>query len=157
MADQQIQKSLLTQDLQRKYEDAQETADRAQFIADDIGLQRAAALLAQAYPDGTLAVFSREWDQDEPMLIQIICQTEDDILVDKQTFLGHTDPLALFRRHAVIMAENAMAQIKSDETRYEHILVEPGSELHAGWIEFDLDLKTMRGAIEAYDRIAVSN
>jgi hypothetical protein len=112
----------------------------AKTTADAARAEHAKALLSDAFPQHTLAVFTRNWDQDEPHLLQLISGAEG---VDDLQVWEERDRLSPEQLHAVNQAEIAIVLIGADDDILEHL--DRSDEFHEDWVEFDLPLAAREG------------
>lgn len=120
---------------------AEVALSEAKNKADAARAEYAAALLGETFPQHTLAVFTRNWDQDEPHLLQLISGAEG---VEDLEVWEERDQLSPEQLHAVNQAEIAIVLIGSDDDILEHL--DPSDEYHNDWVEFDLPLNVTEGS-----------
>lgn len=115
---------------------AEDVATRAKTMADTLRVAYARELLREAFPGYTLAVFARDWNEDQPLLLQILSDQPDQVDID----LSLSSPAFLpdDQRLAAYEAQLQIAKIGSDEEILEHL--DPGEIEHEGWEEFMLSL-----------------
>lgn len=116
---------------------AEEALAEAKRAADVLRTAYARALLTQAFPSHSLAVFARSRDEDEAKLIQLVSSTEgvDDLELTEEAVY---DALSPEQKHAFNEADSAIALIGDDDDLWGHL--EAPDEEHDDWYEFDLYL-----------------
>lgn len=116
---------------------AEEILDSAKRPADLLRVMHAKAVLRRAFPQHAVAVFAREWDQDEPLLIQLI-STEDDVDDVDLEDDAVADALTDVQRRATLVADRAIRLIGNDDEVWRYL--DAPDEEHEDWYEFDLSL-----------------
>jgi len=101
--------------------------------ADALRVEHARALLHNAFPHHSLAVFTRYWEEEEPNLLHIL-GGEDDI----ESWAAGTPEYS-----AACEAEVAIRLIGHDDDILEFL---NAGEEHEGWIEFQLPLTTQEAS-----------
>lgn len=119
---------------------AENVAASAKHLADTLRAEYARLLLAEAFPGYTLAIFSRNWDEDEPKLLQILSDHRD--LDDIDLSLSSPAALPADQQSAAYAAQLQIRLIGSDDEILEHL--DPGETEHEGWEEFVLYLDADR-------------
>ncbi len=117
---------------------SEDVAARAKHVADTLRADYAAQLLHAVFPEHTLAIFARHWDEAEPALVQLLSRTSR--VPDLEFSKGHSDfdALQTHEKSALINAEQEIMKIGSDDDILEHL--DPGAEEHRDWTEFVLYL-----------------
>lgn len=130
-----IDKSRDIAQIDAEREDAEKVLAEAKTAADALRAEHAAAALRQAFPQHTLAVFTRAWDEDGPKLYQLLSSQEgvDDIDLEEDG-----EKLTREQLVACSVADRAIRLIGSDDEIYEHL--DLPDEEHQDWTEFDLSL-----------------
>lgn len=118
-------------------EQAEEILAAARERANQVRVEHARAVLREAFPSHSLAVFARYDDQQRPALIQLLSDDPDATDVDIQE-KDAWDGLPAPGREAVEIANTAIGLIGDDEEIWRHL--DAGSEQHENWYEFDLEL-----------------
>lgn len=115
---------------------AADVAANAKHLADQLRTHYAKALLKEAFPDHTLAVFARNWDEDQPSLLQLLSDRADVDDID----LSHDEDghLSRSQKSALAAAEHQIRLIGPDDDLLDHL--ESGQEDHSDWFEFQLSL-----------------
>lgn len=119
-------------------EQAETALAQAEGVADVLRVEHAVAVLHEAFPGHTLAVFGRAWDEDAPHLMQLLAADADVEPID----LGDSDSSNNLSREqsvACSIAERAIRLIGDDNEVWRYL--EPGEEEHEDWYEFNLPLK----------------
>lgn len=113
---------------------AEEALAESKAAADVLRVAYSMAVLSDAFPQHSLVVFARSWDQDEPRIIQILSATEgvEDIDVQEPEAVSLSDE----QWRAINEADNSIVAIGSDEEIWQHL--DAGEEEHEDWYEFDL-------------------
>lgn len=119
---------------------AENIAANAKHLADSLRAEYARLLLAEAFPGYALAVFARDWEEDEPKLLQLLSDRRD--LDDIDLTLSNPAALPEEQRRAAYEAQLQIRLIGSDEEILEHL--DPGETEHEGWEEFVLYLDADR-------------
>lgn len=112
-------------------------------LANKMRTRHARAVLVEAFPQHSLAVFTRNWDQDEPRLIQLLAPADADTSV---LDLDLTDDevvhaLTSGQQSAINTADMAIRLIgdrANDEELWNHL--EAPDEEREDWYEFQLDI-----------------
>lgn len=118
-------------------ESAERVAGEAKHLADSLRAEYARLLIAEAFPEHTLAIFARNWDEEKPMLIQLLAGQTDIADLDLQED-PELDSIAPEKRKLLIEAERAIQVIGSDDDILRHL--SPGETEHGDWTEFQLVL-----------------
>ena len=108
----------------------------AKHLADQLRTHYAKALLKESFPDHTLAIFIRNWDEDRPSLLQLLSHgagvDDIDLTDDEDAHLSSEQDKAL------AAAEHQIRLIGSDDDLLNHL--DPSDEDHGDWFEFQLPL-----------------
>lgn len=123
-------------------ERAVKVAAEAKHLADSLRAEYARQLLHEHFPGHTLAVFARNWDEDNPALIQLLSANDAYPDLDLMKPAPDFDDLPQDKRAAVIEAEAKIVAIGADDDILEHL--DPGAEEHQDWTEFVLYLDPNR-------------
>lgn len=116
---------------------AEKALERAKHRADTLRTKHAAALLRETFPRHEVAIFARNWDEDEPSLMQLLTTAESVGDIDRSKGDGRLD-LTREQWSAINQAENAIILIGPDDDILDHL--DPSNEEHDGWVEFRLPL-----------------
>jgi len=116
---------------------AENVLAQATDSANIIRVMHAAAVLTEHFPSHTLAVFFRNWDENEATLVQLLSASDDvdDLDLRDESVAG---ALSAEQLRAVGTADFAIRLIGSDNELGRHLT--EGEEEHEGWYEFTLDL-----------------
>lgn len=119
-------------------EDVKRAQRHAKDAADALRAEYARRLLSDAFPAHATAVFARNWDEEEPGLIQLL--SDDDAVPDLYVRAESSarPELTDRQRAAIIRSEASIAEIGPDDDILR--LLEGGQEDHGDWVEFDLTL-----------------
>lgn len=112
----------------------------AQQAADAVRVEHAVAVLHDAFPQHTLAIYLRNWDQDEPHLAQLL--TPVDGVKDVEVEDDFSE-LPTKQQRAIATADEAIRLIGSDEDIADYLNL--ADERHPDWVEFQLPLTTDAG------------
>lgn len=127
-------------------EHAVRVAAEAKHLADSLRAEYARQLLHEHFPNHALAVFARNWDEDQPSLIQLLSANDAASDLDLMKPAPDFEDLPQEKRAAVIDAEAKIIAIGSDDEILEYL--DPGAEEHQDWTEFVLYLDPNReGAV----------
>lgn len=115
----------------------------AQSLTNKLRARHAHAVLVKAFPHHSLAVFTRNWDQDEPRLIQLLAPADADAAIQD---IDVTDDelvqsLPIEQQRAINIADMAIRLIgdrSNDEELWNHL--DAPDEEREDWYEFQLDL-----------------
>lgn len=122
---------------------ADDVAERAKQMADSLRAEFARTLLAEVFPDHSVAIFSRHWEENEPQLLQVL--SASDVVDD---FEMSEDPglktLPAEHRDYVSWAQAEIQAIGSDDDILRHLSF--GETDHEGWTEFQLVLHPDAGS-----------
>jgi hypothetical protein len=122
-------------ELAEKRREAETRLAAAEQEADALRVAHAGALLAEAFPQHTLAVFARNWDEDEPHLLQLLTSVDG---VEAIEVADERESMTTAQKRALKDAEWAIVLIGSDDHIVRHL--EVSEEDHVDWVEFDLAL-----------------
>lgn len=112
----------------------------AQQAADAVRVEHAVAVLHDAFPQHTLAIYLRNWDQDQPHLAQLL--TPVDGVKDVEVEDDFSE-LPTKQQRAITTADEAIRLIGSDEDIADYLNL--ADERHPDWVEFQLPLTTDAG------------
>lgn len=119
-------------------ESAERVAGEAKHLADSLRAEYARLLIAEAFPGHTLAIFARNWDEEKPVLIQLLTNQPQSTDLDLQED-PELESIAPEKRKLLIEAERAIQIIGSDDDILQHL--SQGETEHADWTEFQLVLR----------------
>lgn len=127
--------------LARGQVDPMSFADSLKSVHNAVLAAHAHALLSEAFPRHSTAIFVRNWDEDSPHLLQLL--SGDAAVPDYDTTEqdGRPDWISPEQWSALVEAERAIAYLGTDEEVHEHL--EPGEDpdSHPDWVEFQMALR----------------
>lgn len=115
----------------------------AQSLVNKLRTRHAHTVLAEVFPHHSLAVFTRNWDQDEPHLIQLLAPADahESILDLDLTDDEVVQTLTIEQQRAINTADMAIRLIgdrANDEELWNYL--DAPDEVREDWYEFQLDL-----------------
>lgn len=88
------------------------TLNAATHTANQLRVQLMIAETLEVFPDATTLVFTRDWDQDKPKLVQILTE-EDELELEEK---GFWEALSMDQRQALLGIGRIIELIGNDET-----------------------------------------
>ncbi|WP_424863024.1 hypothetical protein [Streptomyces sp. MMS24-I29] len=121
-------------------EKAEDVAAQAKHLADTLRAEYARQLLRDAFPGHTRAVFTRDFNEDEPAPTRLLSADDETAALDLSKEAEDYSALTPELKQAVVDAELQIVQIGSDIDILEHL--DPGEVEYDDGVDFTLDLTT---------------
>ncbi|ROR76049.1 hypothetical protein SAMN06295974_3804 [Plantibacter flavus] len=117
---------------------AEEAFRTAKAHADELRIEHTRLVLGAAFPRHTVAIFARQWDEDQACLVQLL--TDQPGVTDIDLMNDPTDGILLSeQRRAIALADQAVILVGSDEDLWR--LIGTPEVDHSDWSEFPLELR----------------
>lgn len=117
---------------------AEATLIKAEENANALRVEHAAATLREVFPQHTLAVFGRTWDEDAPRLMQLLSSEEGVVDIDLDDDAS-AESLTREQSKACALADTVAKLIRGDIEMSQCLASD--IKVHADWVEFNLALK----------------